>query len=302
MSEGLLFFCPLRPDNSHVPATYRNMSQGLRLHNVVGFQSSDLERYVCNWRCVNFEDVAGEGQTLGKLGVNEKFVRSTLQLLDEGGATMIIELPAGDHEEVEGFFEYWREEDFDETVIVMTGENVAGWYLRDSKDRLYCMNDYEAPYGSMFMIDCSDSKSAVITSGDVFQDDAHIPLERYACNWTGNCSPVDIMLGDLMVNEKFVRSTLQFLDEGGATKVFELPAGENEEVEGFFEYWRVEDFDDSVIVMTGDKVAGWYLRDSDDRLYCMNDEVEILAGDGFMIDCSDSSSEVIIPNPIPEAE
>ncbi len=84
--------------------------------------------------------------------------------------------------------------------------------------------------------------------------------------------------------------------------VFELPAGDHEEVEGFFEYWREEDFDDSVVVMTGDPVPGWYLRDSDGRLYCMNDEVEILAGDAFMIDCLDKNSEVIIPNPIPEVE
>ena len=36
-------------------------------------------------------------------------------------------------------------------------------------------------------------------------------------NFVGNCSPVDLTLGDITPNEDFVNSTIMFLTTGGAT-------------------------------------------------------------------------------------
>ena len=141
------------------------------------------------------------------------------------------------------------------------------------------------------MIDCLDDDAAVVFAGAVAQTDTEVALNYGDLNSTGNCTPVDLTLGDIAVNENFLGSILQFLTATGSTKKFTLP--NDEEVEGLFEFWLAEWFGDETVI--GDKVDGWYLRDGDDNLYCMN-SIQIPAGSGFLIDCLDDDAAVVIPS------
>ena len=98
-------------------------------------------------------------------------------------------------------------------------------------------------------------------------------------------------LGDIKVNENYSLSILQFLTPKGATKKFTLP--NSEEVYGEFEFWLAEWFGEETVI--GDKVDGWYLRDSDDNYYNMN-SVSIPAGSGFLVDCLEDDAAVVIPS------
>ena len=242
-----------------------------------------------NLNCVSptFELVTGGTTTLGDIKVNDNYSLSILQFLTPTGATKKFTLP--NEEEVEGFFEFWLAEWFvDETVI---GEKVDGWYLPDSDGNYYCMNNIQIPPGGMFLIDCLEDDAAVVFAGAVSQIDTEVALNYGDLNCTGNCTPVDLTLGDIAVNENFSLSILQFLSPTGATKKFTLP--NEEEVEGFFEFWLAEWFVDETVI--GDKVDGWYLPDSDGNYYNMN-SIAIPAGSGFLIDCLEDDAAVVIPS------
>ncbi len=251
--------------------------------NVVGYQNNGLVNDSFNWICHTFKSIDGRLWTLADLIPSDDFSASSIQFLTGTGATKKFTLPNND--EVEGLFEYWREDEIDDGDLPDGASAVTGWYLWGEDGKLYLMSNTQIPEGGMFAVTALDGDEATIGgAGQVDPEDTDLTLVNDSFNWYGNCTPVAITLADLIPSDDFSASSLQFLTGTGATKKFTLP--NNDEVEGLFEYWREDEIDDGDLPDGASAVTGWYLWGDDGKLYLMSN-TPIPAGAGFAITALD---------------
>ena len=145
----------------------------------------------------------------------------------------------------------------------------------------------------MFYIEAEGSAN-IVSAGAVALEAKPIAIsssKRY--NFTGNCSPKDLTLGDIGVDANFGLSYLSFLNHDGTTKTFEIPeiiAAEGGEVSGF-NYINATDAADA-----GLEGPGWYYIDTEYTFnyYSFNDVV-VPAGSMFYIE-AENDTNVIIPS------
>ena len=261
--------------------------------NVVGYQNKGLADGVFNTVCHTFKAVDGRLWTLGDLIPSDDFSASSVQFATGTGSTKKFTLPNGD--EVEGLFEYWREDEIDDGDLPDGATATTGWYLWGEDGKLYLMSNVQIPEGGCYIVDAHDGDAATLGgAGQVDAEDTDLPLTDGVFNWYGNCSPVDLTLADIAVSEDFSASSLQFMTGSGATKKVTLPNGD--EVEGLFEYWRDEEIDEGDLPDGASATTGWYLWGEDGKLYLMS-STSVPSGAGFIIDAHDGDSAyVTIPS------
>ena len=112
-------------------------------------------------------------------------------------------------------------------------------------------------------------------------------LPNSGYNVIGNCSPTDLKIGDIIPNEDFVNSSIQFMTPGGANA--KVTFGDKQ-VYAKYVYWAAED--------DPEDGAGWYLDADGDAEVNQNELVTISAGGGFLVSrfASEPDATVTIPS------
>ena len=144
-----------------VAAGMVSFGDAIESQNVVGYQNNNLSDGALNWLCNTFKAVDNRLWTLADLIPGENFSASTLQFVTGTGATKKFELANG--ETVEGFFEYWREDEIDPDTLPSGASVVEGWYLWDqAAEKIYLMNSIPVPAGAGFAVQGLDGEGACI--------------------------------------------------------------------------------------------------------------------------------------------
>ena len=180
----------------------------------MGYQNKAVAKGGWNLISATFERVDGKDVTLADVSVNDLFTfdnGDTVQFLDEGGGTRVRE---------DGYtaeYSYFPED------IAGT----AGWYsLFAAYDGEFLSPEAEDDFtnGAGAVIQTVDKDAALLFSGAVHKGPATIGIAKSGWNIVGNPTPCDLTLADIAVNDAFTYDngdTIQFLDEGGGTKVRE---------------------------------------------------------------------------------
>lgn len=223
-----------------------------------------------------FVPVTGDrnDMTLGDLTPSDDFVSSTISFMTSGGATAKVDFKGAP---VSAIYSYWTEED---------AEDGAGWYLEADTDATVNQNDVNLPFGTGFLVfrDASEASATVTYAGAVSTDPVTKSFATAGYNICGNCSPVNLTLGDVTVSDDFVSSTISFMTSGGATAKVDFKGSP---VSAIYSYWTEEDAEDG---------AGWYLEADTDATVNQND-VQLAAGAGFLVfrDAAEGSATLTIP-------
>lgn len=232
---------------------------------IVGYQNKGFGsgfNYVCN----TFVPIGVDRteMTLGDIKPNDEFVFSSIQFLTSAGATAKVT--------VEGLgtvyatYNYWTEAD-----DPADGE---GWYLVADDGTKYNQNSKVVPFGDAYCVerDGGETGAALVYSGEV-QSTPVTKTFNSGFNYIGNCVPTNLSLGDIVPNEDFVFSSIQFLTSAGATaKVTVEGLGV---VYATYNYWTEADG-----AQDGD---GWYLVADDAVQYNQNSRI-IEAGSAFCVE------------------
>ena len=238
----------------------------------MGYQNLELDTTGRNFIGATFLPISSS-MTLGDISVNDKFVpiSDTLYTINGyGGASAIY---------------YYVDA---ETAKAFGG--TAGWYRDsdidnwDGESELVCQNDVTLSVGQMVCVSASEAEAALVFAGQVADEDVTLVLDTTARNFLVNCSPVDITLGDIAVNDKVVpiSDTLYTINGyGGASAIYYYVDAETAKAFG--------------------GTAGWYLDsdidnwDGESAITCRND-VPITAGQGFVASASETGAGIIIPS------
>ena len=242
--------------------------------------------------CATFDRVDKAQMKLGDIKANENFYISTLQLVDENAVTKKVRSEVfgkpEDNYMVSGVFTWYPAE------YLLPGMTEEGWYLVEG-DVFDCMNNIDLSFGEGFCIYGQDEDATVNYAGQVANaDDMTFEVVNGIWNSFGNCTPVDITLGQIKANEAFYISTLQLSDENAVTlkvrsEVFGKPE-DNYMVSGVFT-WYPADY-----LLPGMTEEGWYLVEGE-VFDCMN-HIEIKAGEGFVVYGQDEGATLTIPDPL----
>lgn len=231
---------------------------------VVGYQNAALPRSGYNHAAATFIPVSGDKDkmTLGNIKPNEDFISSKICFLTATGATAKSDLGG---KKVASEFVYWFEAD-----EPADGE---GWYLAEDEETTQNMNSVELPFGDGFMVQRmgDEPDAAFVHAGQVCTEPITKGFPRSGYNARGNCSPVNLKLGDITVNEEFISSKICFFTETGATKKVDFGG---KKVAAEYVYW-----------FEADEPAngpGWYLAEDEETTVNQNG-IDILAGEGFMV-------------------
>ena len=213
--------------------------------------------------------------TLGDLMPSEDFVSSSISFMTPGGATARVDFNG---KQVAAKYTYWQEDD---------ASDGAGWYLEADEDAEYNQNSVSLPFGTGFLVYRVGSEAAatITYSGAVKTTPVTKSFPNAQYNIFGNCSPVDITLGDITVSDDFVSSSISFMTPGGATARVDF---NGKQVAAKYTYWQEDDASDG---------AGWYLEADEDAEYNQN-SVVISAGQGFLVYRvgSEASATMTIPS------
>ena len=267
------------------------LADSIESQNTVGYQTAGLARGEFNYRVATFlpTDKAPDEMTLGDLNFQNLKV-SGIQILQDGGETLVLDETEYPLIELDPGDELYAQ--FDYIPASTAGANGEGWYLSQDGDYAYNMNDWVVPFGQQYVVDCGDKNMSVTDAGEVAAEDLEFDVERGTFNYFGNCSPVEITLGDLTFQNLKV-SGLQILQDGGETLVLDETEYPLIELDPGDELYA--QFDYIPAATAGANGAGWYLSQDGDYAYNMNDWV-IESGAGFVIDCGDKNMTVIIPS------
>lgn len=253
---------------------------GLESANVVGYQNKDLGENF-NYTCPTFQAVSSGSMKLGDIGVNDSniFISSKIEFLTSDGANAKVTDPA--FGEVFESYVYWP--------AAYTTANVSGWYLVDDANAEYPKNDRVIAFGEGFCLTLAagEEGAKLVYSGAVAQESTTKELGDNF-NYLGNCSPVDITIGDLTVNDEiFISSMVEFLANNGANATVQ-DANFGEVYESYV-YWPAE--------YTVANVAGWYLAADSNAEYPKNDRV-IKAGEAFCVThaAGEDGAMIVLPS------
>jgi len=165
-----------------------------------------------------------------------------------------------------------------------------GWYLQADEGTTINQNNVPIPFGDGFFVDCADGyqNDAVLGyAGEVQTTAVPKSFSRIGYSALGNCTPSQITLGDITVDDTFANNTcsISFVSEGnGNAKV--MFGGY--EVSETYVYWPA-----SWEPASG---AGWYLQ-ADEGTTENKNNLPIAAGAGFLVDCADGAQEAIVTIP-----
>ena len=229
---------------------------------VVGYQAQSFVQNM-NFRCAAFVPVGTTraAMTLGDFIPNEDFVNSTIMFLTTGGATARTTF---DGAQVAETYVYWTADD--------DPEDGAGWYLYADDDATVNQNDKVVPFGQAFCVTRAGAEpDATLTTAGEVQDTPVTLSFVQNMNFVGNCSPVDLTMGDITPNEDFVNSTIMFLTTGGATA---RTTFDGSQVAQTYVYWTADD--------DPEDGAGWYLYADDDATVNQN-AIPVPAGQAFCV-------------------
>lgn len=207
--------------------------------------------------------VERENVTLGALKVSDSFISSYISFLTSGGATAKTTF---NDKTVSANYCYW--------FIADDPKDGEGWYLVADENATVNQNDVSIPFGDGFMVfRMADEADATTTSaGAVETTPITKSFARSAYSICGNCSPVDITIGDITVNDKFESSYISFLTQNGAT---EKALFNGNKVSANYCYWSVDDEPGAG--------AGWYLVADENATVNQNENVALKAGQGFLV-------------------
>ena len=236
-----------------------------------------------NWTCNTFVPVgkSKSAVTLGDIKVTEDFVNSSIVFLQPNGLTK--EVYSDDLEKtVREQYVYWFAED--------DPEQGEGWYFKQDVDGEYNQNARIVALNEGFYVQgtAMELGESLIFSGEVANDSTVFEIATAQMNWTGNCSPAAITLGDITVSEDFVNSSIVFLQPSGLTK--EVYSDDLEKtVREQYVYWFAED--------DPEQGAGWYFKQDVDGEYNQNAKV-IGAGEGFYVqgNAMEIGESIVIPS------
>ena len=257
----------------------------------MGYTQAGLTRGEFNYRVATFLPCGKDPSemTLGDLKF-ENLSRSEIQILEDGGNTMVLDPDEYPLIELDDGDELYAQ--FDYIPASTAGANGEGWYLAQDGDYAYNMNSFIVPFGQQYVVDCTDRNMSVTDAGEVSAEDLEFDVERGVFNYFGNCTPVEITFGDLTF-QNLSRSEIQILEDGGNTMVLDpdeyplIELDDGDELYAQFDYIPAS--------TAGANGEGWYLAQDGDYAYNMNDWV-LESGAGFVIDCTDRNMKVIIPS------
>ena len=181
----------------------------------------------------------------------------------------------------------------------------GGWYFREDfweDDGLFPMNDVILKKGQGFLLSAQDIGMKVTYSGAVdpgVEGEISLPYNSKEQNMMGNCTPVDLVLGDVVLGGcDHFDSVLQFLNPYGAT------AKATEEMVGKEAMEAYPNHSAAFVFVTEDEAGeydlpgGWYFREDfweDDGLFPMNG-VKLPAGKAFLLSTQDIGMTIQIPS------
>lgn len=211
--------------------------------------------------------------TMGDVGVNELFapITDTIYTIDGFGG-------------VDKMY-YYVDAD---TASVFGG--TAGWYYDtdidnwDGESSLSCRNGDTLEIGQMLCVSCGTDGAALVFSGEVSAEDIALSIDTSVRNFLVNCTPSNITMGDITVNELFapITDTVYTIDGyGGVAKM----------------YYYVDA--DTASAFGG--TAGWYYDtdidnwDGESAVTCHNDD-PIAAGQGLVVSSGTDGAALIIPS------
>ncbi len=183
-------------------AAFAAAADGIESLNTVGYQDKDIGAF--NLTLTTFAAM-GENVVLGDIKPNAAFIAApgTIQTFNSSGKAGPVYIYVNDAEVLELF------------------EAEEGWYLLEDDELASCKNTEPLPFTTGFVAKSSGAGSTLTYSGEVKATDTEIPIAAFSL--TGNCSPSDITLQDLVPNAAFIASagTIQpFSSAGKAGSVY----------------------------------------------------------------------------------
>ena len=268
--------------NLHSTSLHRNCTGGqahslAKAHHcgippVVGYQNAEIDTSVRNFIGGTFIPLSGS-MTMGDIGVNSAFAPITDTLYTINGFGGVDKMY------------YYVDAD---TAAAFGG--TAGWYYDtdvdnwDGESPLTCHNSDALSVGQMLCVSCGTDGAALVFSGQVSDEDIELDIDTTSRNFMANCSPVDITMGDIAVNDAFapITDTLYTINGyGGVDKM----------------YYYVDA--DTASAFGGS--AGWYFDtdvdnwDGESALTCHNSD-PVAAGQGLVVSSGSEGAAIIIPS------
>jgi hypothetical protein len=247
-------------------------ASALESSNVVGYQNIVIDTSIRNFIGGTFLPVSSN-MTMGDVGVNELFAPITDTIYTINGFGGVDKMY------------YYVDAD---TASVFGG--TAGWYYDtdidnwDGESSLSCRNGDTLEIGQMLCVSCGTDGAALVFSGEVSAEDIALSIDTSVRNFLVNCTPSNITMGDITVNELFapITDTVYTIDGyGGVAKM----------------YYYVDA--DTASAFGG--TAGWYYDtdidnwDGESAVTCHNDD-PIAAGQGLVVSSGTDGSALIIPS------
>ena len=169
-----------------------------------------------------------------------------------------------------------------------------GWYPfaeLDDLDFSNCQNGLKVPLGSMAVVVTAHSDATIVFSGEVRQEETPLKLVGGFKTYVGNCSPVDITLGDIKPNAdfEFDADMIYFFDKSG-------------DVTGYYGYLDAKSKEEYEEAKDAD--IGWYpFAELDDLDFsnCQN-SLPVKAGDSFVVVTAHSTATLTIPPAVKPAK
>ena len=245
---------------------------------IVGYQNKGFENTGYNIAACSILPVGmnRDDMTLGDIVPGENFVNSTITFMTAGGATPRVTFGG---KQVAQKYIYWAEDE---------ASDGAGWYLEADEDAEENCNDVSIPFGSGFLVSRTktETDATLLFAGEVATTPVTVGFANTGYNIVGNCSPVEISLGDITPNENFVNSTITFMTAGGATPRVTFGG---KQVAQKYVYWDEDEASDG---------AGWYLEADEDAEENCNG-VKLAPGAGFLVSRTKTETDATLTIPSP---
>ena len=242
---------------------------------MVGYQNKGFENSGYNIAANTFVPVGVEkGEvTLGSITPSGTWEDSSISFMTAGGATAKVTFKGN---QVAAKYVYWPAD--------WEPEDGAGWYLYADDDATVNQNSVVLPFGNGFLVQRAESGATLTYAGEVSTEPMTVQFPNNGYNICGNCSPVDITLGDITPAGTWEDSSISFMTAGGATAKVTFKGNQ---VAAKYVYWPAD--------WEPEDGAGWYLYADDDATVNQN-SVVLTAGEGFLVQRAESGAMLTIPS------